>query len=78
VKTYSPEEWIPEIPFDAADWGDKQLAYPDGLFDSEADFQEAIRKPSALPTKPPLPGVEPDEGDPYFDGSEWVLPTPPV
>lgn len=56
---YPPESWIPEIPFDVADWGDKPGAWPRELFRSEAEYEAAVKASEDRPQGPSHPDVEP-------------------
>ena len=58
---YPRDKWITEIPFDVADWGDKPLMYPDGLFKSEQELADATARTKDWPLKPPMPGHPDDE-----------------
>ncbi len=52
-------KWIKEIPFDVAEWGDKEGYYADGkpLFESEAAFQQALKDAKKLPKRSEKPAV---------------------
>ena len=52
---YTPEQMIPEIPFDVAEWGEGPDPWPGGLFKEQAEFDAAVEKSSALPRGAPLP-----------------------
>ena len=78
--TYSPEEQLPQIPFDVADWGDLPDPWPGGLFADEAEREAAIAKSEFLPRTPPKPPssaaatepIEVSDVEPFFNGTEWV------
>jgi hypothetical protein len=45
------EKWIPEIPFDVAEWGDTDDPYAkDGIFENEADRRKAEEAGAKLRT----------------------------
>jgi len=78
--TYLPEQQLPQIPLDIAEWGDLPLPYPEGLFANEAEREAAAAKSEFLPRTPAMPpssaaATEPtevSEVEPFFNGTEWV------
>ncbi len=57
---YSPDEWFEEIPFDVAEWGNKDVSWYNGgkpVFESEEEFEQARRDAAKLPKYPPDPAV---------------------
>jgi hypothetical protein len=49
------EKWIPEIPFDVAVWGDAPDMWPDGLFSSKKEREEAEAAAEDHPPRLPHP-----------------------
>lgn len=48
------EQWIPEIPFDVAEWGDKPDPHPEGLFKTKKEYDEAVAEAQRRFGDPPL------------------------
>jgi hypothetical protein len=55
AKTYPRDRWIPEIPFDVAEWGDTPEPWPEGLFRSEQELRQAKVAALDLPQGEPRP-----------------------
>lgn len=55
------EKWIPEKPFDVADWGDKPDPWPGGAFASEQELADATERTKDWPLDPPMPSKPDDE-----------------
>ena len=51
---HPPEKWIPAIPFDVAEWGDKEGEYEGGgsAFRPEEEFEQANRDSRDLTESP--------------------------
>jgi hypothetical protein len=52
---YPRSKWIPEIPFDVAEWDDIPNPYPDGIFTDEKDRKKAEALAETMRKTAPLP-----------------------